>query len=497
MYKVIDCGSFFDPEEVQVNVIDLKDTASLVKKAADERITSFVKNSLKPTPGFMYLHINAMGAGEWFGSNKNGDYFPEENLLRYFKTFETSPAHVFRHHINKDPAKSIGKVIFAIYNERMHRVELIAEVDTALGQDVEAKIAMGMYPQTSMACKTPYDECSICGNRAHTRQEYCSHLLTQMNQYLPDGRRVMAMNVGPLRFFDISIVFKPADITSSVLEKVAHAVSFQIRLSVDEAEQLGFFEKTASTIKQASIDKISELTKTIDEGEVVRAEPVLDSILQRVSDPSDSILDTLSKFPMADVLNAFAEAKIIPTVRFMTEYLLRIWGKSSVTTGLGHSAETALKMFGLSAIPKESFGMLPDVAEMDANRILVKAISPAIPGSSLSLDAIEKRAGWGTGSDNGGFLNWQGPNLPPQKVEEKPLTTDSSLLHSLLVLAGTAFLSRMYIRSLMAEKEEKMNRNLEHFVRSLENPRKIGISKIAEYHDLQAYGKRVERKSAR
>ena len=103
MYKLIDSSSFFDAEDLQVTILnDPGAVDGLVKVAADERVKSYVMDQLKISPGKMYLHINAMGAGEFYGPNRNGDYFPEETLKQYFKTFETSPAHVFRHHVNKD-----------------------------------------------------------------------------------------------------------------------------------------------------------------------------------------------------------------------------------------------------------------------------------------------------------------------------------------------------------------------------------------------------------
>lgn len=73
-----------------------------------------------------------------------------------------------------------------------------------------------------MACHTPFDTCSICGNKARSRNEYCSHLRNELGRILANGQKVMAINDGPLRFFDMSFVFKPADITSSVLQKVAY-----------------------------------------------------------------------------------------------------------------------------------------------------------------------------------------------------------------------------------------------------------------------------------
>lgn len=129
LVKLIDSASFFREDEVQVSLLNLKDISSsgLEKVAADQRINEYVAQSLKPKAGKFYLHINAMGAGEYYGSNRNADYFPEQMLKDYHKTFEET-GFVYRHHVNKDPAKSMGKVIFSIYNERMHRVELIAGV---------------------------------------------------------------------------------------------------------------------------------------------------------------------------------------------------------------------------------------------------------------------------------------------------------------------------------------------------------------------------------
>jgi hypothetical protein len=208
MYKLIDTASFFSHHkdyEPSVQVINFDNLGELTKEAADERIHAFVK-AIQPQPGRIYIHINAMGAGEYWSANKNGDWFPEENLKQYYKTFETSPAHVFRHHINKDPAKSIGRVIFALYNDRMHRIELIAEVDKSLGKDIEDRLAAGDFPLTSMAAKTPFDICSICGNKAHTRQEYCSHLRSELGQLLPDGRRVMASTLAHLSSLTLALL---------------------------------------------------------------------------------------------------------------------------------------------------------------------------------------------------------------------------------------------------------------------------------------------------
>ena len=96
-----------------------------------------------------YVVINALGSHEVWGSNKNGDGFPEVGLshksLRTdmstsddygYKTFEYY-AKLFKHHVNKDPKKSFGEVVFSHWNSILHRVELIVAINTITGKDIK------------------------------------------------------------------------------------------------------------------------------------------------------------------------------------------------------------------------------------------------------------------------------------------------------------------------------------------------------------------------
>ena len=80
------------------------------------------KQMLEPEPNKTYVHILALGAGDYYGANLNNDYFPWAGLShdhtatphKYphgYKTFLN--AHSFAHHVNKDPAKSYGDVILS------------------------------------------------------------------------------------------------------------------------------------------------------------------------------------------------------------------------------------------------------------------------------------------------------------------------------------------------------------------------------------------------
>ena len=468
--KLIDASSFTRPDELAVQIIDISDMDSMVKAAAHSSISTFIEEELEPVEGKMYLHINAMGAGEFFGSNKNGDYFPEDNLKRYYKTFEGS-GHVFRHHINKDPEKSIGKVLFAVYNDRMHRVELIAEVDESQGHDILDRINKGEYPFTSMACKTPFDVCSICGNKAHTRAQYCDHLKYDLNKIYPDGRRVMSLNIGPLHFFDISIVIRPADITSSILQKVASEETIG-SAEMAEAEGLSYstepatLEKISEEVKTAALNKLSTMIKKVEGGHVMDSSSDVEEILDKVKNPELSLIKTLSQFPLSETLNAFAELGSAPSIKFLAELIAYIH-LGSDAEGVGEKAEIALYSTDPSDISaEESLNLLGDIELKKANPILVQLIAKNSDGS-LTASSIEKRAN----HPYDGYLGYRnkGEDLPlfvmssPENIQKErdriaaELAGSAShgsrgVLKTILALGGAALLARYYISSMIDSK---------------------------------------------
>lgn len=69
-------------------------------------------------------------------------------------------------------------------------------------------------------CKLPHDQCSVCGNKASSMSKHCTHLKNHMNQYVPEFRKyAFAFNPDP-KFFDISLVRRPADRIAHYLEYV-------------------------------------------------------------------------------------------------------------------------------------------------------------------------------------------------------------------------------------------------------------------------------------
>lgn len=206
-----------------------------------QEILDFITN-IRPRDDGRYVLLIALGAGEVFGANRNNDYFPEWSLKgeppppdvmdlvrrkglpvpqEYgYKTFERY-GYVYRGHLNNDPIHSIGeRVCCAAYNEKMHRVELVAFIYTHKAPDVVEALDAGRPVAFSMGAKLLWDHASCCGNVARSTAEYCECLKTKGGQILPDGRKVFAYNYFP-RFFDISEIVVPADRSAYSLKKVA------------------------------------------------------------------------------------------------------------------------------------------------------------------------------------------------------------------------------------------------------------------------------------
>ena len=278
---------------------------------------------LQPRNDSQYVLVNAMGAGEYYGSNINGDRFAEAALVHAPDSWKGVPildkivaekwpygfptfyrAHVFPHHRNKDKTKALGFVELAAWNPHMKRVELVTRLDAQLcmkfgGQGVWDKLKAGEFPDCSMGTKVPFDTCSISLDRelyqkawdtydprrhkspgeaileyhkrlkadngvgirgvSITRADYSEYAAKYMNRILPDGRKVWVDNDFPA-FFDISYVFIGADKIAKAMLKIADAGRVYSIGSAEYAEKLG------------AVDDL-EKTAAIPQSEILKYEP--------------------------------------------------------------------------------------------------------------------------------------------------------------------------------------------------------------------------------
>ena len=332
----------------------------------------------------VYVLLNALGGGEWFGSNINADYFPWEALSHDgkdygYKTF--LDGHAFQHHVNKDPERAFGQPVLSLLHPSMRRVELVVRLgrEQAKANGAEGvlkRVEAGEWPDVSMGCRVPFDVCSICGHQSKTRDDYCVHMrppaelrhLYGPNKILPDGSKIYVINTRP-RFFDISFVFIGADKTAKVMAKLAERGSHVCFGDVcaipalvsapcgeladspriepilhkiaspscgDECSSCSpcQYEKLADAfgVKHASHKKFSEIVKDVPAGAF--AMRTLPSMEKEEPDIAKEDLDHLSKHPLTRALGSAARLGIVLKPHEFQHLVLRRMGEDDLLNRL-------------------------------------------------------------------------------------------------------------------------------------------------------------------
>jgi len=374
--------------------------------------------SVRPEPGHTFALVNALGAFEAYDDNRNGDGFPAEPynvgkrvtcghrecealdgwinpsevLTRHYDTFERY-GNIFEHHVNKDVKKSLGTVPKAFWNDRMRRVELLVRFVNSKKPELIERINDGDYPAVSMGCHVRWDVCSVCGHRAPTRKQYCDHLRFEMRKIDPrTGVRYCALNPS-CRFFDISIVIRPADTTGYLMKKVASA-AYSVR-----GWELG--EKVAQfSIKQALIGKVSDIHKDLV-GDVMMAasspEGTAAKNYRRTVQPSlvpgqpeldDGTFERLAAYSLPEILSTLAAKQAFLTTGELTRLFMAKAGSVARPSQLD-------KIAAIQPVVLELYRRYPDLYDDVAPAV---QIHPSLVNYKLAGEIghwLQKRSGIG------------------------------------------------------------------------------------------------------
>ncbi len=337
MQKIIRLESLTTHNEPTIQLIRFNEASQGFCKTADEHTEEFLK-TIKPKPGKTFALLLAMTAHEFYGPNSNKDSFTEktipgiveegETLKDCYRSFESS-AKVFKHHKNRDPNKGIGDIVRAFYNDAMHRVELLVELDNQKAADIIEKIERGEYPPVSMGCRVKYDVCSVpgCHNKARNLGEYCEHTRHRMGEIDPDtGAQIFVYNPAPM-LFDISFVLRPADKVAYMMKKVADVAE-----PVISSAQLGEMVKL-NQLKASAIKKLSDIDKVITgQTAAANADPSLISFTEHIlptlvsgsqSSMSKGLCDDLSNLPLDKMFSTLHKAKVVPTGKEVCYIVIR------------------------------------------------------------------------------------------------------------------------------------------------------------------------------
>ena len=386
-------------------IYDLNKTASTSYSPEIMKVVS----SIQRNPKRYYVVINALGSYEVWGSNRNGDAFPEEGLTHIslrtdmgtpndygYKTFEYY-AKWFKNHVNKPNSPSFGEVVFSHWNPSLHRVELIVAIDVDKDAKTIEKLESGELVSVSMGCKVPWDECSICGNRAKTRKEYCIHAKEHLGEIVTEemarkwsaalgkkilpGAQVFVWNWKP-RFFDISDVYIGADRTSYLLGKAASKNTKAIS-SLNIAEAYGItddmIDKASAVKKIGDIDK--EVGGALGPSDVDGAVRPIDPKTIFSKAVNEKINDTIVAEPMLPrgFLDGIAKTRSLSSI-FSTMLGLGMFPKPAevqriVLVHIGHKPladdlEDSDRIFDYKSTPEETVE-IPENFDDSLSRILI------------------------------------------------------------------------------------------------------------------------------
>ena len=186
----------------------------IIKSAGIEKTAGMkLPDGFSYDPDYLYLKVKAVSAGEYWGDNKNNDYFPEAELVKWHKTFLS--AHAFKNHENKKIENAIGDVLTAEWNDKMKSVYLLIRIDRRIAPSIVRGYEKGFMTDVSMGCRVSHVICSYCGKKATSRFDYCDHLKTMKGRIMDNGKKVCEINIGP-KFHDISAVLNGAERSAKV-----------------------------------------------------------------------------------------------------------------------------------------------------------------------------------------------------------------------------------------------------------------------------------------
>jgi hypothetical protein len=197
-----------------IGIIENDNVKELLTVSNNKEVISF-----KYDPdNFVYFRCRAITADV---PNKNGDLFPEEEIIKSYKTF--IGVGVYKDHDADSVNKAVGKILWADYIPEGKYVELIGCIDKKLDPDLARRVQTGIIDSCSMGCVVKEAECSICHNIARNPSQLCRHMHPTYGikgSLDQNGNIIYEINRG-IQFTELSLVTSPADSTAKLFEVIA------------------------------------------------------------------------------------------------------------------------------------------------------------------------------------------------------------------------------------------------------------------------------------
>lgn len=342
----------FTTFKVEKDDVELLD-GNLLKTAAMKLPEGFTYD-----PDYLYLKVKAVSAGEFWGDNKNNDYFPEAELIKHHKTFLA--AHTFKNHENKKIENAIGDVLSAEWSDKMKCVYLVIRIDRRVAPTIVRGYEKGFMTDVSMGCRVDHVLCSYCGQKAKTRFDYCDHLKTMKGKIMDNGKKVCEINIGP-KFHDISAVLNGAERTAKVEGLYIHGD----KVAYETGDSL---EKTAS-FKNSFNDIEFFKTATESHKEELNMEVIASSMEKKKEDTPKDVEGAKEKLQSRIVADAMTNVakKNLDSLENIVEIIktkyTKYWDKSTCTN-MGISLRDIARSNGVA--PEKVFAQFLKVLDIAA-----------------------------------------------------------------------------------------------------------------------------------
>jgi len=158
------------------------------------------------TDGKIRIVFAPVYAEEYWGPNNNGDAFPEDQIKKYYKTFETANVH-----LEHKREKVVGKVLSARWDDEMKRVIVTAEFDAnKVPKEIVERLSKDKAVGSSMGCTVAFDVCSVCGNISRNSSDKCEHIRENLLGVDERTGKLVYMQNFLIKWDDLSLVAAPA-----------------------------------------------------------------------------------------------------------------------------------------------------------------------------------------------------------------------------------------------------------------------------------------------
>ena len=323
----------FNTKGTSLQILSVYNTAADISKNNALRVTASITEPTRQAfstrvvdlddPIFVYAVCRAVTAD---CPNKNGDMFTSAELKRAYTSFVG--CNLFLDHKTTSVRDAVGKVVAAEYiendpNSEHPYVATLIKIDAVNRPDIASMVKTGTIDSVSMGASVQESTCSVCGNTASRKEDFCIHLQPQNIGRIDNetGKVCCSINSG-VEFTELSLVSVPADPTARMHQVFAEAKD-NMKVTAAPAEELQATQLTQPDQVPAEEQTLDTNTQdmpgvsstqpeqTTGDDKTVEAEDMVEgyNFICKSDDVATALVNIFNEYKGAGVLNIAQKAK--------------------------------------------------------------------------------------------------------------------------------------------------------------------------------------------